>query len=395
MTDAVAHIAGNVIIGAEVHVPPIGPWFADVVFADAPELSGRVTLVIADLSLVGTIDPARNGTRGEQRMCRVVGGAGGWGTLLPAKAYHADNGVGALPVAQDAAREAGETLQSFVPGASTVGIDYARQAGPAARALEVAAGGAAWWVNFDGTTQVGTRPSTSAAAGAYQMMEFDPRTRVAILAFDTLASISIGSVLSEHFDEPQTVREMTIVLSPETLRVHAWTGESASQRSRLAGLVETIVNRIVGANLWGSYRYRCVRMSVDRVELQPVSRRPGLPDVLPISMWPGVAGSHAELTPGAELLVEFIEGDPSQPVITGFVGKGGPGATPVRLTFDATTEMKLGANATQLVALANLVDGEFTKLTTTLGTGSNSGGAVVFGTPYVKGPVAATKVKAE
>lgn len=50
-----------------------------------------------------------------------------------------------------------------------------------------------------------------------------------------------------------------------------------------------------------------------------------------------------------------------------------------------------GAN---FVALANLVKAELDKIQATLLTGSNSGGPVVFGTPYTASPVAATKGKA-
>jgi hypothetical protein len=58
-------------------------------------------------------------------------------------------------------------------------------------------------------------------------------------------------------------------------------------------------------------------------------------------------------------------------------------------------ETRLGAaTASAYVALASLVATELGKIQTTLGTGSNSGGAVVFGTPYVPASVAATKVKA-
>lgn len=395
MTEAFAHVGGAQVIEADIHVPPVGPWFADIVFDADPDVSGEVTLVVGDLEFVGTVEARRSGTRGEQRRCRIVAGGGGWGSSLAAKAYHADNGVSAITVAQDAAREAGETLGTFSPTAPTLGIDYVRRSGSAARALEAAAGSAGWWVGYDGRTNVGARATTAAPAEAYAMIEFDPRNRVAELALDNLADVGVGTILSEQFDDPQTVRELTIVLREESVRMLVWTGEAASVRSRVAGNLEQIVAHVLGRWLFGLYRYRCVRMSSDRVELQAVSSRPGLPDVLPLSMWPGVAGAHAELTPGAEVIVEFLEGDAQQPIVSGFVGKGGPGATPVKLTLDATSTVDVGANATSFVALANLVDAELTKITTTLGTGSNSGGPVVFGTPYVKAPVAATKLRSE
>lgn len=72
------------------------------------------------------------------------------------------------------------------------------------------------------------------------------------------------------------------------------------------------------------------------------------------------------------------------------IGKdGGP-----TMTIDAAG-LKLGASASDFVALASLVSDELNKIATTLGTGSNGAGAVVFATPYSPGDVAATKVKAE
>jgi hypothetical protein len=86
--------------------------------------------------------------------------------------------------------------------------------------------------------------------------------------------------------------------------------------------------------VFGLYRYRVVRMASDgRVELQAVRRIVGLPDLLPISQWPGVAGTHAELAPGTVVLVEFVEGDRGMPVITHFVGKDGSDFTPVSLVL--------------------------------------------------------------
>jgi hypothetical protein len=74
------------------------------------------------------------------------------------------------------------------------------------------------------------------------------------------------------------------------------------------------------------------------VELQAVRQAAGLPDALPATQIPGIAGAWAKLANGAEVLVEFIEGDPSQPIVTGFTPKGGGGFVPERLTLGATSE---------------------------------------------------------
>ena len=345
---AYAHVGGVEIISGDVVIPYSGAWFADLMFAAPLEATGRVTIEIGSMRLVGTVDPVASGTRGEQSFARIVAGAGGWATLVTPQYYHADNGVRALLIAQDAARIAGETLGTFTPSADTVGIDYARQVGPASRVLEAACGSASWWVDFDGVTQVGTRTTSPAPAASYELIEYDPRQRIATLALDDISLVGVGSVLTDALDTPQTVRDVTLRLSEETVRVIAWTGEPAHTRGRLAGIVEAVIESILDRRAYGLRKCRVIRVASDRVEVQPVRASMGLPEMLPISMWPGVAGIHATLTPGSEVLVQFVDGDRSQPVITHYVGKGGGGWVPV--TID------IGEDPTSFVALATKLD---------------------------------------
>jgi hypothetical protein len=396
--EAFANVNGERVTRARVHVPPVGPWFADVDFELAPALSGRVTLRLGALELVGTIDPRADGTRGMQRRCRIVAGAGAWGAALAPKAYHNDQGVKARLVAEDAAREAGETLAAFAPATERVGTYYTRRGGAASRALEDAAAGAAWWVAYDGRTHVGERLSSTPADDAYQVLDYDPQTRVVTLGVDDLTAIQIGATLSESLDEPQTVRELEIDVTPEAVRVLAWCGGAEASRGRLPDALRAIVEHVAGERLFGVYRYRVIRMAGDneRLELQAARRVVGLPDVLPIAMWPGVAGAHAEPALGAEVLVQFVEGDRTQPIVTGFAGKAGPGFTPVTQLFDATTEIVLGEGATSFVALKS----DLETLKTAIANGvvvAQDGGESLQSTilaALASWPVSSTKVKA-
>lgn len=387
-----ATINGLRASSVRIHVPYVGPWFADVTVDGAMGLTGRVTIAYGQLSLVGTIDPARDGSKSDMQITRVVGGGGGWARSLVPKAYANDAGVQALLLAQDAAREAGETLGGFAPVVPVVGVSYVRQSGSAARALEDAIGATPWWVDYAGVTQVGLRATSPATTGTYEALDFHPRDHLVVIAADDMTQITIGSVLTDRLDTPQTVRGLEIRIDDETARMIAWCAPSG--RDRVAELMRTIARRATDDRLFGKYRYRVVAMSGDRVQLQAVNRALGLPDIQPVSMWPGVAGAHAVLTPGAELFVEFEEGSRAKPVVVGFVGKGGPGHVPVSLAIDATTEIALGGTGASFVALASHVSTELGKIATTLATGSNSGGPVVFGTPYTPASVAATKVKA-
>jgi hypothetical protein len=339
MTDVSASIAGNRLTSLRVVVGNVGPWIAECVFEQAPDVSGAVVIDIGTTTLHGTIVPASDGTHALQRRSRVVGGAAGWGSPLTARDYHSDAGVKAKLIAEDAAREVGESIGTFVPTAERVGNDYVRQAARASRTLEDVIGGVPWWLDFAGKTNVGTRPSFALDSSAYQVMAFDPNNRIATIAVDDPSVIQIGAVLSKDLDAPQTIREYEIRITDHELRITAWCGGGEASSGRLAGLLAAIARRATDGPLWGMWRYRVVRMAVDgRVELQAVRRAAGLPDVAPVSMWPGVAGAHAELTPGAEVVVEFVEGDRTQPVITHFAGKDGVGFVPASLAFCGSTQ---------------------------------------------------------
>jgi len=327
-------IDGHPCARVEVHVPAVGPWWADVDCTEAPSLAGAVVLVVGALELRGTVDAGAAGTFGLQARARVVAGGGGWGSLLAAKAYHNDAGVSALLVAQDAAREAGEVLGAFSPAVARLGVDYVRQSGPASRVLEdVIGAGVEWWVGYDGATVVGARPEVAAPAGAYELVDADPRSRCALLAVDDLSLIGIGSILSERLDDAQTVRELVLDVTPDASRVRVWSGDTRG--SRLAAALRSVVARASDRRLHGLWRYRVIRMAGvednTRVELQAMSRAAGLPDILPISSMMGIPGCTAFLTPGAEVIVQFLEGDRTLPRVTHYVGKGGPGFLPVEL----------------------------------------------------------------
>ncbi len=338
-----ASVAGQPVTELRIHVPGQGPWFADADFVDEPDVSGLVAIAVGELGLMGTVVERFAGTHGLQRRVRIVAGAGGWSSLLSSKGYHNDAGIRARTVADDAAREAGETIGTFEPGAERIGVDYVRQAGPASRVLEDVISGAPWWVAFDGVTHVGARATSTPRDGSYEVLEHDPRSRLVVLAVDDPRDIAIGSVLSARLDEPQTVRELEIVVG-ENVRMTAWCGGAAGSRGRLIDQFRSLVERATDAPLYGLWRYRVVAMSVDRVQLQAVRRDAGLPDILPASMWPGVAGAHAQLTPGAEVLVEFVEGDRTMPVITQFAGRAGPGFEPVRLNLEASAGVYVGGD---------------------------------------------------
>jgi len=340
MTDeAFATVAGHRATKAKLNVSNIGPWFLEVDFEDAPELAGRVTAKLGTLQLSGTVVTVNDGTFASQRRTRIVGGAAAWGKIVAPKDYHNDAGVKASLIAGDVARSIGETLGTFVPASERVGADFVRSATPASVVLEAAAGKeVAWWVDYAGVTHAGPRPATSLDSSLYEVLAFDPRNRVATLSIDDVASLSIGATIAERLDAPQVIRDFEVTVSSNELRATVWCGGSASEAGRLAALMRAISQRSTNGKLLAHYRYRVVSMASDgRCALQAVRKAAGLPDIQPIAQWPGVAGVHAELTPGAEVLVAFIEGNPAMPIVTHYAGKSGVGFVPVSLVIGGTT----------------------------------------------------------
>ncbi len=397
----VLHVDGHRALRITLHEPGRGVWWADITLEDAaalrgpPAISGAVTVGIADATWQGTIVPNATGHFAGDGHVRVVGGGGGWGKMLPPAHYHSDAGVRARTVVEDAARLAGEKLGDFEPGASSLGIDYVRQAGPASRVLEEAIGAAAWWVDREGHTHVGTRPSNLVPDVAYTVLEASLPDGTFLIDPRRLSDIQVGRLMAAR-DDTFAVGALTARAEPESLRVRIWRDKA---RDRVARAFRQLVRRFTDGRLFGRYRYRVVRPSGDRLELQAVAQGLGIPDLLPIAMRPGVAGAHAIPASGSIVLVEFVEGDRAQPIVTAFAGKG-EGHAAEQLVFSATTSLKLGSDAASEgvplgTSLKSWLDGHVHKaglLVADTNTGKVEG---LSGPPFDTSPAPSSKVLVE
>lgn len=331
-----ATVAGIQAEPLKIRVPPSGPWYAEGELETDTVLEGRVEARVGEVSFRGAVDV--HGAFGGRGGVRVIAGAGRWAATVAKKHYHSDNGVRAALVAGDLAREVGETLASeIVPGSERVGIDFVRADGPAARALRQAIGSASWWVDYDGVTQIGTR-TPSEVSGAYEVLTADPQRRTAVVSVDSVDTIRVGSVLRDKLPTPLVVWSLTIIVDGG-VRI-AVSGYPLSQI--LAAIAREAFPRAAFAF---PYRYRVTDHVGARVRLQAVRLSPGLPDILHVSIQPGVAGVTARFRPGAQVLVQFIEGDPAQPIVTHAEGEGGEGWRPLSLVLDASTTLQVGPSA--------------------------------------------------
>jgi hypothetical protein len=107
-------------------------------------------------------------------------------------------------------------------------VDFVREAAPASRVLGQLLGSTPWWVGYDGTTRAGQRSQVEVSDRAYELLSFDPRTKMAELAVDDPGAVGIGSVLRARLDRPVVVRQLDVEMSKGALRVSAWGQEVAA-----------------------------------------------------------------------------------------------------------------------------------------------------------------------
>lgn len=316
---------------ARLIVPWVGAWICDLSYdlpGESGLPSGRVTLKFSDTVLVGTVDPRRTGKIGTKASVRVVAGAGAWDSLVPPKHWHNDAGVSSSIVLATTAGEVGETIADGSP--SRLGVDFARTAGPASSVF-----GGAWWVDFAGVTHTGNRPAMTASP---DVLNWDPVSNVVELVSDV--PLAPGFIVTDSRFGSLTVRDIEQSWESSAGRVRAWCGDAPAGGGKLASALKSIAR--VGANVdfLKSYRYRVVLQGIDgRLTLQAVSPTlAGIPDQIAISVWPGMTGLSAKVLPGTIAILQFLEGDPSRPVVTGFEE-----STPLELDFAAALAINLKA----------------------------------------------------
>lgn len=376
MAEIYCKLQGKPVKSLRALIPNKGAWYADVDLGDVVDLSGSATIEVGTLKLVGTIDPKHSGTFGQSTKVRVLAGNGGWSNEVEAKDYHNDARVKARTVAEDAARAVGETLGSFLPTAERVGVDFVRIKTAASVVLEQAIGKAAWWVGYDGKTNVGPRPEVK--PGTFELIAYDVEKRIATLTADDPIAVGIGAKLEdERLGGAQVVRQVELTVDDRELRIYAWCGGSETSEARIARAISSIANHSTVGKVFGLWPYRVVKMSGDRVELQALSPDSGVPNLLPIDMRCGVPGVWSRLTPGAEVVVGFLEGSVTKPTIVSFSPKGGSGFVPVEIVIGDDASALYAARRGDLVQCG----GAGTMCTLT-GPAAPPNGAVIMGAPY-------------
>lgn len=382
MADNTPLLAGRRLTKLELHVPWLGPWYADCVLDDTADLSGRQTLTWGDVQLQGTIAPSFSGAFIGLPTVRLVAGANGWSKAVRPKAYHNDAGVKLRTVAADVASEVGETTGTLPDASSRFGSDYVRFAGRASLTLTRCAQLAAWYVDYAGVTHIGDRSSPLKPPPTALISNYDPRSHVVVAKLSSLADVAIGMTLSDpRFPSDLVVRELLITAAPDGLEARLWCGPAANPTSRLGSAFRNAVRQVTDGTLNCKYRYRVVSQNSDgRLNLQAV-RRGSHPDAILVPVRMGVPGISADHTPGTEVLVEFIEGDPSLPIVTAYPDQRSSEFTADKLTIGGTTgpaAARVGDTVKILLPPA---------VCTVIVGGVPSPGTIVFPTGYTLGQI--------
>jgi hypothetical protein len=310
-----------------VHVPAVGVWFLTcVVSDDAFELSEReVTATIGSQAFVGTIDMDASGEFVATKRVRVIGGAAGWRKPVTRSGHNNDAGVKRQTIATALAKQTSETLADVSEG--TVGIKYAWKDGIASSILESICPD--WRVGYDGLTYLNPPASSPMVEGA-EVTAYDKHAQTLTLGlFEDIPAPGM-TVTDERFGTV-TIRALTINASGAGIQAVAWFG--AVGRTRLGNAIESLV-KATQRGLSGRYRYRVVSVGVDkRVNLQAFVGGLGLPDLNLVEQSPGLPGWESDPTQGTVCHVQFLDGDPSLPVIVGY-----DKTTPVSISFGGGTK---------------------------------------------------------
>ncbi len=338
-----ATLNGHRVTSARVTVPAWGCWWADASIDGEVELSGRVELKVADLTLSGTV--LSGGPAKGRSDFRIVAGAGGWGRPLPKKSWANDAGMKLSSVIGDAAEAVGETFDS---GGNTdrVGPAWVRPEGdnvPASLVLSLLAP-SAWYVDEAGTTRLGRRSASTLGAGVTHGVVDRARGTVT-LAAESIAGILPGLVV----DGLNVVDVLHTIDAKGGLRSTVWGALSSGTSRRLAAFRGIIDQLDPDRRFRGVTEYRVVTLEGERLNLQPIRVSTGMPDLHRVYVRPGLAGCRADVALGSRVLVGFADSDPARPYVSSFEDADGEGFLPTVLDLAGDTEHVMTTEATVLL----------------------------------------------
>lgn len=373
-------VNGKRVAKSSITFPYYGAWSADVHMSVGDSLSGSASFVVGDLTLTGKV--VRSGTFTADTSARIVGGAAGWPTVLPAKGYSHTAGVKLSTVLGDAARAVGETIS--VATDRTIGTHWTRTEAKARDVLALLVGDR-WWVDAAGVTQTGPR-SGAPIVTPFTVISRDPARGSFVIASESIAPWQPGRTFScNTVPDVQTISSVTIESGNDgKLRIVVLAVDEA--RDRLRSSVRDLVRAELSSLLFfGVWEYT-IRGSSGSSTVDVVPSDSRMPSLAKVSMAPGLMGEVVTPLVGSKCRIRFVNGDPSRPECIGIVGaqtlaRIGGGADFVALAASVATQL---SNLKSAIAAAAVVAGD---------GGASFKAAIITSLSAWPGSVAATKVK--
>jgi hypothetical protein len=211
MSDQYAALNGTRIVSGDVCIPYYGLWVADIVVADAIDLSTFCTLQIANLTLQGCV--YRTAAFSGSRSARIIGGYGGWRKRLPYQSYNNPNGVKKSMVLRDAASIVGEQINTGTD--ITLGKFWVRESCIASEMLRLLVG-ETWYVDETGITQTSPRTNTASITSDFTVESWSgDKGRFDIAAEDVASWLPARTFSNANVTTPQKISMTNIHMSNE------------------------------------------------------------------------------------------------------------------------------------------------------------------------------------
>lgn len=328
---------GVAVIGGSILFPLTGTWTADLVL-DQPSGDGfdagtSVTIAAENnYSVTGTVTDARTGDFLDAVHVRLIGGAGGLGTIATAQAF-AQPGVFARDVVNALMADAGETLSTMSDAsflATSLGGWFITPT-PVGQQLQTLVNvinrqqGAAynWRILADGTIWFG-QESWPSGSGTFDLIRQSPSDAMWDLGVEspfvmpgtTLTTVGqVGRV--EHYIQAKRIRQ------------RVWQFIANDDRG-LPGAIRGIVKQQTAAiDFLGYYEAKVISQSVDgsTVDVSPID--PRFAGTQRLELRHGIPGVTVQIVPGATIMMGFKSGDPSM----AYVHSWNPGASLLSITL--------------------------------------------------------------
>ncbi len=305
---------GTGIEFARITLPNYKRWHADIrLMGGVTDISGVQTLTFAGIAMTGSI--FRTKSEAGSRALRMVGGANGLGTVLPAKAYYQQSGVLLSTVARDIAAASGETIVVDVD--RSLGSFWSIISMTAGQALD-ALTGSQWWMDLTGTihTSLTTRTTTPIAStfmakkwrgaqGVYEIVPDAPSDWTPGRSFAN--ALVSGTISRTELDMSKDKLEMRVLV----------TNQGATTGDRLIDPFVAAVDDVTPQMLYYlRWPYTVATVSAGPpVTMTLTSNDARAPDLQGVVLWPGPSGAWAVPPVGAAVRVAYTAANPAMPEV--------------------------------------------------------------------------------